>query len=259
VATELVAIGDARLEVVRIAAVHPALPAVVWLHEGLGSVSLWRDFPARVASATGAPAVLYSRRGYGRSTPRAAAYGPDYLHQEAREVLPALLDRLGVRAPVLVGHSDGASIALIYAGSSLPAAGVVAMAPHVSVEEKALAGIRATCAAFAAGELRRRLARHHADVEHAFRGWSEVWLDPEFAQWSIEGLLPAITAPLLVVQGEDDEYATGAQVEAIARAARAPCDVHLLPHCGHSPHRARPARTLELVARFVLACARGEA
>jgi pimeloyl-ACP methyl ester carboxylesterase len=250
---ELVEVGGARLEVARRAAARPGLPPVVWLHEGLGSVAMWRDFPAQVAAVTGAETIVYSRRGYGSSSPRERPFGIGYLHDEARDVLPALLDRLGVALPVLVGHSDGASIALIYAGSGLPCAGVVAMAPHVFVEEKALAGIVAFAASYRTADVRRRLGRYHDDPDHAFRGWHDIWLDPAFRSWSIEALLPAITAPMLIVQGEDDEYATAAQVEAIETAAVAPCEVVLLPGCGHSPHRDQPHRTLELITGFIRA------
>jgi pimeloyl-ACP methyl ester carboxylesterase len=250
--SELVDVGGASLEVVRMPAARPDLPPLVWLHEGLGSVAMWRDFPARVAAATGAEAIVYSRRGYGRSSRREGPNGVGYLHDEALAVLPALLDRLGVERPLLVGHSDGASIALIYAGSGLPCAGVVAMAPHVSVEAKALAGIRAVGATWRSSGLPERLGRYHDDPEHAFRGWHDVWLDPAFRAWSIVELLSAIAAPMLAIQGEDDEYATPEQVEAIGRAARAPCEVVLLPGCRHSPHRDQLDRTLGLIAGFTL-------
>jgi pimeloyl-ACP methyl ester carboxylesterase len=247
---ELIEVSGAQLELVRIPAARPGLPPLVWLHEGLGSVSAWHDFPARVAAATGADTVVYSRRGYGRSSPRERANGVGYLHDEALAVLPALLERLGVERPLLVGHSDGASIALIYAGSSLPCAGVVAMAPHVSVEEKAVAAIAAVGETSRTSGLIERLGRHHDDAEHAFRGWHDVWLDPAFAVWSIVGLLPGIAVPVLAIQGEDDEYATPEQVETIGRGVRSRCEVVLLPGCRHSPHRDRPERTLELIVGF---------
>jgi len=230
---------------------------VVWLHEGLGSVAMWRDVPARVAAATGAETVVYSRRGHGRSSPRDRAPGHDYLHVEAREALPALLVRLSIARPLLVGHSDGASIALIFAGSGLPCAGVVAMAPHSFVEARALAGIAGYAAAYRATDLGQRLARYHDHPDAVFHDWHDVWLDPAFRSWSIEGLLPAITVPVLVIQGEDDEYATAAQVEAITRAVGAPCDAVLLPGCGHSPHRDEPRRTLELIGGFIQRAATG--
>jgi pimeloyl-ACP methyl ester carboxylesterase len=245
--------GDgARLEVVRLPAARPGLPPLVWLHEGLGSVAMWRDFPARVAAATGAEAVLYSRRGSGRSSPRERPNGVGYLHDEALVVLPALLEQLEVERPLLVGHSDGASIALIYAGSLLPCAGVVAMAPHVSVEEKAVAAIAEVGRTYVASGLLERLGRYHDDPERVFRGWHDIWLDPAFRSWSIVELLSAVAAPILAIQGEDDEYATPEQVETIGRVARAPCEVVLLPGCRHSPHRDQGDRTLELIAGFML-------
>jgi pimeloyl-ACP methyl ester carboxylesterase len=256
--TDLVDVNGQRLEVARVPAARAGLTPLVWLHEGLGCVALWRDFPARVAAATGAETVAYSRPGYGRSSPRTGPFGIDYLHDEALTVLPALLRRLGLGRPLLVGHSDGASIALIYAASGEPCAGVVAMAPHTFVEEKALIGIVETGEAFRSGDLRARLARHHDDPDGVFRAWHDIWLDPAFRAWDIRGLLPAITAPILVVQGEDDEYATPAQVEAIKEAVCGQCETVLLPGCRHSPHRDQPRRTLELIERFVMASARRE-
>jgi pimeloyl-ACP methyl ester carboxylesterase len=256
VETQLLEVAGTCLEVARTAAARPGLPTAVWLHEGLGCLALWRDFPARLAAATGAAAVVYSRRGYGRSAPRTVPYGADYLHAEALEVLPALLAATGVERPLLVGHSDGASIALIAAGSGVACSGVVAMAPHVSVEAKAVAAIAEVGRSAASSGLLARLARFHDTPEQVFRGWHDTWLSPAFRTWSIEALLPAITAPIVAIQGEDDEYATSEQVEAIARAARAPCEVVLLPGCRHSPHRDRSEQTAALIARFIIEGAR---
>lgn len=244
-------IDGVRLEYVRIAAQAPHVRPLVFLHEGLGSVAMWRDFPARVAAATGAETLVYSRRGYGRSSGLDGPRAVDYMHREAREVLPRLLAGLGIARPVLIGHSDGASIALIYAGSALPSAGVVLMAPHVFVEEESVRSIAAAREAFRTTDLPQRLGRYHDDVDGAFRGWNDIWLDPAFRSWNLEALVPRITAPLMLIQGENDEYGTPAQVETIKRLATAPCELVLLPNCGHSPQRDQPERTVELIAGFV--------
>lgn len=228
-----------------------AAPTLVFLHEGLGSVAMWRDFPQRVVAATGCSALVYSRYGYGRSDRLAAPRRPDYLHAEALCALPQLLDALDVERPVLVGHSDGASIALIHAGGAgRPVAGVVAIAPHVMVEEVAIAGIRATVRAYETTDLKQRLARYHDDPESAFRGWSDVWLSPAFRDWNIEACLPRIEAPVLAIQGRDDEYGTLEQIRRIAAAAR-DVDTLELADCGHSPHKDQPEAVIGAIAEFM--------
>jgi pimeloyl-ACP methyl ester carboxylesterase len=253
----LIDIDGVCLEMLRIAATDPAVPPLVFLHEGLGSVSMWRDFPARVAAATGAETIVYSRRGYGRSAKLAAPRAVDYMDGEACEVLSRLLERLGVARPLLIGHSDGASIALIYAGASLPAAGLVLMAPHVFVEDETVASIAAARDAYRATDLPKRLGRYHDDPDGAFWGWNDIWLKPAFRDWNIEARVPKIKAPMLLIQGEKDEYGTPDQVEAIKRLATAPCELVLLPDCGHSPQRDQPERTIELITRFVQRLAEG--
>lgn len=244
-------IAGAKIEVVEIAARRTSSTALVFLHEGLGSVSLWRDFPARVAAETGLRTIVYSRRGYGASDPAPLPRPVRFMHDEASRELPALLDALDARDALLVGHSDGASIALLYAASR-PAKlrGVVALAPHVFVEDVTVASIAKARVAYAETDLRQRLARHHANVDVAFRGWNDVWLDPAFRSWNIEGEVARIEVPLLLVQGEDDEYGSLAQLDAIE--GRVP-DVQrlVLPACGHSPHRDRPNETLAEIAAFV--------
>jgi pimeloyl-ACP methyl ester carboxylesterase len=226
-------------------------PTLVLLHEGLGSVAMWRDFPAAVARATGHDVLVYSREGYGRSSRRRAPWPVRFMHDEALVVLPRLLDALQVARPILLGHSDGASIAIVHAGGSgRPVAGLVLLAPHVMVEEVTVASIAAARSAYETGKLRARLTRHHDDVDGAFRGWSDVWLSADFRAWNIEQYLPAIACPMLVVQGERDQYGTMEQVERIARGARA-IDVLALLDAGHSPHRDRPAQVLDAVSRFV--------
>jgi pimeloyl-ACP methyl ester carboxylesterase len=224
---------------------------LVMLHEGLGSVSLWRDFPERLAHATGCRTLVYSRQGYGRSSPLDAPRRTDYMHEEARVWLPAILDRLGIRRPLLFGHSDGASIALIHAASrGSEVAGIIALAPHVKVEELSVRSIAAAKTAYLETDLRTRLSRHHADVDSAFWGWNGIWLDPAFRDWNIEGLLPSIRCPILAIQGEDDEYGTMEQIESIARSAP---DTRLLalPDCRHSPHRDQPEAVLAAAREFV--------
>jgi pimeloyl-ACP methyl ester carboxylesterase len=231
------------------------LPLVVFLHEGLGSLAMWKDFPAQLCAALGWRGLVYSRPGYGRSTPREAGehWAPDFMHQQAHEVLPALLQALQVevaaRPPWLFGHSDGASIALLHAAAQ-PVAGVVVVAPHLFVEEVSLASIAQARRAYTEGGLKAGLAKYHADPDSAFYGWNDVWLSPAFRGWNIEAELAGIRAPLLAVQGVDDEYGTLAQIRNIA--------LHLpqarlleLPACGHSPHRDQAPALLAAVTAFM--------
>jgi pimeloyl-ACP methyl ester carboxylesterase len=236
---------------------HSAGPLIVFLHEGLGSVSMWRDFPAQVCTATGARGLVYSRPGYGQSTPRAAgeAWDMDFMHRQAQELLPALLQALGIDAqrdqPWLLGHSDGGSIALIYASHAPEAvAGLVVLAPHIKVEPISVASIAKAKAAYLETDLRSRLARHHADPDSAFWGWANVWLDPRFVSWTIEGELDRITCPVLAIQGLDDEYGTLAQIHGIAEKV-AKTQLLALPVCGHSPHRDQGALVLAAVTQQI--------
>ena len=226
-------------------------PVIVFLHEGLGSLSMWRDFPSRVAHATGCNALVYSRYGYGNSASLGAPRSTGFMHHEALQALPELLDKLQVRRPILFGHSDGASIALICAGGSgREFAGVVAMAPHVLVEDICIRSIRQAKVNYETTELREKLARYHADPDSAFRGWNDIWLDPAFLRWNIEEYLPSIECPLLAIQGEDDEYGTMDQIDRIGRLAR-DVDLIRLKDCRHSPHRDQPEAVIEAVVRFV--------
>jgi pimeloyl-ACP methyl ester carboxylesterase len=246
--------GGRRLEYRWIGPRGDEAPTLVFLHEGLGSASLWRDFPDRLAAAAGCGALVYSRAGYGRSDPAELPRPVEFMHHEA-VVLAEVLEGTGVRDPVLVGHSDGASISIIYAGSGAGPRprGLVLEAPHVFTETHGLASIAAIREQYRTTDLRERLARHHANVDVAFRGWNDVWLDPEFRAWNIEAYLPRITAPVLVVQGEEDEYGTRAQVDAIRADAGGPVEVLAVPGCGHSPHREHPDLVLAVMARFVRA------
>lgn len=231
---------------------------LVMLHEGLGSVSMWREFPEQLARATGCRTLVYSRHGYGSSSPLDAPRRVEYMHEEAY-VLPEILERLGIRRPVLFGHSDGASIALIQAASpESEVAGIIALAPHIKVEDLTVCSIAAAKTAYLETDLRARLSRHHADVDSTFWGWNRVWLDPAFRSWNIEALLPSIRCPILAIQGEDDEYGTMEQIASIARAAP---DSRLLavPACRHSPHRDQPQAVLAAAQEFVADIAIGAA
>lgn len=229
------------------------LPVMVFLHEGLGSVAMWRDFPARLCEAAGVRGLVYSRPGYGRSTPRGADehWRPDFMHRQAREVLPALLASLGVQQPWLFGHSDGGTIALLYA-AAFPRAlrGAIVLAPHILVEDVSVRSIEQAREAYLQTDMKQRLARYHDDVDSAFWGWNDIWLDPAFRTWTIEEEIAAIRCSVLAVQGVDDEYGTMEQVRGIAR--RVPkTELLELAQCGHSPHRDQPDAVIEAVTRFV--------
>ena len=245
-----------RIEYVRLAAAQPraAAPPIVFLHEGLGSVALWRDFPQRIADATGCEAIVYSRYGYGQSDRLQEARAPRFMHDEALQVLPALCEQLQLPAPILFGHSDGGSIALIAAGSGwLAVRGVIVLAPHVFVEEFSLASIRQARENYLTTDLKQKLARYHDDPDSAFWGWNDIWLHPEFCTWQIEEYLPRITCPLLAIQGEDDEYGTMEQIDRIA--AQVPkVELLKLAQCGHSPHRDQPEAVIQATTRFVQRC-----
>jgi len=250
---QLLTIQGRQLEYVRLPSAHPRpdAPPIVFLHEGLGSLAMWRDFPQRIADATGCEAIVYSRYGYGRSTPLAAPRAVRYMHDEALLALPELLDKLAVERSILFGHSDGGSIALIHAGGADRAlAGVIAMAPHVMVEDITVKGIAEAEVAWQTTDLRQRLGRYHQDVEATFRGWNDTWLRPDFRSWNIEPYLPAIACPILAIQGEDDEYATMEQIDRIALQSK-DVDLVKLADCRHSPHKDQPAAVIDAVAEFV--------
>ncbi len=247
-----VVVDGNRLETVRYDG-DPGRPAIVMLHEGLGSISLWRDFPERVRDRTRRTTIAYSRYGYGRSDVLREKREPEYMHHEGEVVLPALLRELGIERPILFGHSDGASIALIAAGAHPALArALILEAPHVFVEEISVRSIAEATTAFATTDLPAKLARHHADAAATFFGWNDVWLDPRFRAWNIEGYAARVRVPVLLIQGDADEYGTTAQLDAIA--ARVPASETLLvPGAGHSPHRDAPGPVLDRVASFVAA------
>jgi pimeloyl-ACP methyl ester carboxylesterase len=225
---------------------------LVFLHEGLGSISLWRDFPARLCARLGLPGLMYSRAGYGRSDPAELPRQASFMHAEAR-LLENLREQAGAQRAIVVGHSDGASIALLHAARRPPGLlATVAMAPHLFVEPITLAAIRDLRRRFAHEDrqLAQRLARHHADVRHTFDGWADIWLDPAFADWSIEAEIAAIDTPVLALQGWQDAYGTMAQVRRLAERVATARWIGL-EDCGHSPFVDQPARVLELIEAFV--------
>ena len=243
-----------RIEYAWVGAHRKDSPLLVFLHEGLGSLAMWKDYPHALCEAAGARGLVYSRPGYGQSTPRAAAekWPVDFMHRQAHDVLPALLSHLAIDAwPWLFGHSDGASIALLYAAAYPDrVAGVIAVAPHIFVEDVSIRSIDAARVLYGSIGLRDRLGRYHADPDSAFWGWNDIWLDPAFRSWSIEDQVAGIRCPVLAVQGEDDEYGTMAQVEGIARLVPQARLVKL-PACGHSPHRDQPAALTRAVVSFL--------
>jgi pimeloyl-ACP methyl ester carboxylesterase len=228
-------------------------PALVFLHEGLGSIRQWRDFPARLAGATGCRALVYDRYGYGQSDilaePRRTIR---FMHDEALEALPDLLRSLKVENPILIGHSDGASIALIHAGAGNAVRGVVAMAPHVLIEPICLSSIQKAAETFERTDLGQKLGRYHRDARKTFYGWADVWLDPQFKDWDIRAdYLPGVRCPVLALQGRDDEYGTLAQLDEIERRVGGRCELLKLENCGHAPFRDQPEAVLARIGEFV--------
>lgn len=228
-------------------------PTIVMLHEGLGSVGLWGAFPEQLAAATGAGVFVYSRANYGKSSPGKLPRSVNFMHEEALDVLPRVLAAIGFERGILFGHSDGASIATIYAGGVQDhrVRGLVLMAPHFFTEDVGIAQIRRTNEDYAAGDLREKLKRWHSDVDSAFHSWSGPWLNPDFRGWDITEALCYIRVPILIVQGEDDQYGTVKQIEAAQQECYCPVDVALFPRTRHSPHRDAPVQTLETVSAFI--------
>jgi pimeloyl-ACP methyl ester carboxylesterase len=231
-----------------------AAPTLVFLHEGLGSATAWRGFPRRLAEKTGCGALVYSRIGYGSSPPAKLPRPISYMHDEAA-ILDEVMSDHGVREAILVGHSDGASIALIYAGRTQPGRlrGLILEAPHVFAEPSGIDSIAAMKVEYETTDLRQRLARYHTDVDNAFRGWNDVWLDPSFREWTIEEFLPAITVPVLLIQGTEDEYGTWEQIDVIEEEVRGTVETLRVPDAGHAPHRDQLEMVLEKMAGFVFA------
>lgn len=245
-------IGGNDLEYRMIGPVPSDAPTIVMLHEGLGSAALWGDFPDRLQAATGMGVFVYSRAGYGASTPVTLPRPLDYMSREALDVLPALLDTIGFQRGVLLGHSDGASIATIHAGGTGDhrVRGVVLIAPHFITEEMGLAAIAQTRRAYETTGLRAKLARWHQDVDKTFYGWSGAWLDPDFRRWDISDYLAYIRVPVAILQGAEDQYGTIRQIEIAREECYCPVDVTIIPGAGHSLHREVPELTLETISEF---------
>jgi pimeloyl-ACP methyl ester carboxylesterase len=248
----LLALDDARLDYRFVGPQPDEAPTLVLLHEGLGCAGLWLDFPERLAAATGFGVFAWSRAGYGQSSPAPLPWPLDYMQREARETLPKLLDAIGFRRGALVGHSDGASIAAVYAGAfdDPRLRGVSLIAPHFFVEDFSLVEIAKAKAAYETTDLKQKLARWHADPDNAFRGWNESWLHTEFKFWDIRSFLQQISCPVQVIQGEADLYGTMAHAEAAGSLCRVAVDIVKLPEIGHAPHREAPETTVKAVADF---------
>jgi pimeloyl-ACP methyl ester carboxylesterase len=246
-------LGSQRLEYRMIGPRPERAPTLVLLHEGLGCVGLWGDFPDKLQKSTECGVFVYSRAGYGQSSPVKLPRPLTYMHDEARETLPQLLDAIGFKRGLLVGHSDGASIAAIYTGSHQDhrVGGLVLIAPHFFTEDPGIASIADARNAYETGDLRARLARWHADVDNAFKGWNGAWLDPEFRKWDITEYLAYIRVPILIVQGEDDQYGTVKQIETANQECYCPVEVALLPGARHSPQRETPEPALKVIADFI--------
>jgi pimeloyl-ACP methyl ester carboxylesterase len=248
--TDFIDVDGVRLEC-RWSGAPDGGPTFVLLHEGLGSVAMWKDFPDQLAARTGRPVFAYSRQGYGQSDPISGSREPDYMHVEALQVLPKVLMAAGVSRPILFGHSDGGSIALIHAGAfPTTIAGLVLEAPHVFVEPLTVRSIAEAKVVYGTTNLPEKLGRYHRDADHTFWGWNDIWLDERFLAWNIEASLPTIDCPTLLIQGLDDEYGTRAQLDAIA-AKTAGSEILMLERCGHSPHRDRAEAVLDASASFV--------
>jgi pimeloyl-ACP methyl ester carboxylesterase len=239
-----------RLEYEIIGAHDAGAPVLVFLHEGLGSIRQWRDFPAKVSAATGLSAMVYSRYGYGQSDVLQEPRRDErFMHDEALIALPEILSSLGIEKPILISHSDGASIALIHAGAGNPVRGIVAMAPHVFVEEINLVAIRAVTKTFESTDLPEKLGRYHRDPRRTFYGWANAWLG--FQKWDLREYCSGIAAPCLLMQGYDDEYGSMEQLDEIARRVKGPCEILKLHDCGHTPFRDQPEQTFLAIKSFI--------
>src|SRR6478672_6267586 len=253
-------IGKQRLEYRFIGPGPDSAPTLVLLHEGLGCVGLWGDFPERLQAATGAGVFVYSRAGYGKSSPVKLPRPLTFMHDEAKTVLPALLDAIGFRRGLLLGHSDGASIAAIYAGSHQDhrIEGIALIAPHFIVEDISVASIAEIKTAYESTNLKEKLSRWHKDVDNAFYGWNGAWLDPKFRDWDISDYLAYIRVPVAILQGADDQYGTSRQIEIAQEECYCPVDVTVIAGAGHSPHREAPEASLKAIAEFASAVLRSE-
>lgn len=251
--TKLFQVNGIDLEVVEIAG-DPILPTIILLHEGLGCIDMWRDFPQELAQLTGHPILIYSRQGYGRSAPCQVPRPVDYMHIEAQEVLPELIKVAKIKDYILLGHSDGGSISLIFSGSEKRPnlKGVITMAPHIICEQMSVDAIKIAKTAFDDGKLRTALLKFHMDnVDCAFLGWNSAWLNPKFLDWNIEKFLPNITVPQLIIQGKEDQYGSYAQVDGVVRKSGGPVESCILENCGHSPYIEQKELSLKIIQKFL--------
>ncbi len=245
-------IGGKRLEYQRFGSAVAGRPTLVFLHEGLGSLGQWRDFPEQVSSETGCSSLVYSRAGYGHSDSANLPLSIDFMHDEALQVLPQFLTKLREQNVILIGHSDGGSIALIFAANpTVSVRALILLSPHVFVEEITVRSIAEAKSDYLQGGLKRRLAKHHPRTDETFLGWANIWLDPKFRSWNIENVLPKIEIPSLVIQGEEDRFGSLRQVEAIQNGCTGPVETFLIPGCGHRPHIENPLETLHRVVEFI--------
>jgi len=245
-------IFDALLEYAWIGTDHPQDATIVFLHEGLGSLDQWHDFPEALCTRIGCRGVVYSRKGHGKSSPLSAPLTTRFMHDEALVILPRLLDKLAITKPILFGHSDGGSIALIYAGAQhANVAGLILEAPHLFVEDLTIKGIRSVRERYDSSDLKIRLARHHDAAETLFTAWTDIWLSPTFRGWNIEHYAETVEAPVLLLQGCEDEYGTKAQLDTIKAKVRGQCRSILLPQCGHFPHRDQPGAVTRVATEFI--------
>jgi pimeloyl-ACP methyl ester carboxylesterase len=246
-------VGGARLEyeMLRSPDLADSASTLVFLHEGLGSIAQWRDFPQALAAAAGCQALIYSRKGHGQSDALTEPRTPEFMHVEAFEVLPQILMQLQIERPILFGHSDGGSIALLHAGGGHEVRGLIVEAPHLFVEDRSVVSIEAAGRAYLETDLREKLARHHADVDGMFHGWNDVWLSANFRAWNIEQCLPHIECPVLAIQGEQDAYGSMAQIDAIAAQVNTDVTLLKLDACGHAPHREQTEKTLAAAVRCI--------
>ncbi len=247
-------VNGKRLEIAWHGASPEDAPTLVFLHEGLGCLGLWGDFPSKLAAATGCGALVYSRLGYGKSDASILPRPIRFMHEEALEVLPQLLEVAGIRDCILIGHSDGGSIAIIYAGgtNAPPLRGLITEAAHVFCEDIGLRSIRQAREIYLKGDLRPKLEKHHGtNTDNAFWGWNDVWLHPDFRDWNIEEYLSEVKVPMLVIQGEDDHYGTPAQVEAISRQVPTLVDAVMVPDCGHAPHKEQEAVVFKVMTAYI--------
>lgn len=253
--------GGKRLEYACYGPAPTEAPTIVMLHEGLGCIALWRDFPAAVAAATGMGVLVYSRAGYGQSDLADLPRPLDYMTREAVDVLPQVLDAVGVAQVVLMGHSDGATIAAIYAGSvvDMRVRGLVLMAPHFFTEPMGLAAIARAKDAYDTGDLRSKMAKYHRDPDNTFRGWNDSWLHPDFAAWNVSEAIDYLRIPTLAIQGEQDQYGTTAQIAELVDRSYAPVETLMLDDCRHAPFADQPGAVLDAVAQFTARLARIEA